>query len=202
MSRLPTSSVVNARLLLFFAAVLIIMANCWSGTVPAKENDRSPGESGDRLSVEYARACLKLAEADLAEARQQNQRVKNSVAEYDIERLELHRQFAEQRFSLARQGADYSESIRKYIDLQARLADFDLKTAKELRERQLAPITDAQLERLAAYAEVCRLRSELSQSPASPLELVEHLHWETHRLSEEILLLNRRIEQLEESTRR
>lgn len=169
---------------------------------PAPQNSLSNNNPTDNLSVAYARASLRLAKAELAETREQNQRVKNSVTEYDFKRLLLQVRFAEQNLSYAEHGADYSQSIVQHIALQSQLADFDLETAESLRSKDESLITDVQLERLRSYAEACRLRMKMTSDPVSTLSLVDHLHWETHRLSEEILQLNRRIARLEELANR
>ncbi|TWU17456.1 hypothetical protein [Bythopirellula polymerisocia] len=169
---------------------------------PAPYNSPSENMPEDNLSVAYARACLRLANAELAEAREQNRLVNKSVADYDIKRMLLQVRFAEQNLSHSEQGADFSQSILGHVTLQSQLANHDLKAAEELRNKNENLITDAQLERLRSYAEVCRLRTELTSDPVSTLTLVDHLHWETHRLSEEVLQLDRRIARLEETTNR
>ncbi|QEG35967.1 hypothetical protein [Bythopirellula goksoeyrii] len=169
---------------------------------PAPYNSPSENMPEDNLSVAYARACLRLAKAELAEAREQNRMVKKSVTDYDITRLIMQVRLAEQNLSHAEQGSDFSQSIKGHVELQSQLADYDLKAAEELRNKNERLITDAQIERLRSYAEVCRLRMKLTCDPVSALALVDHLHWETHRLSEEVLQLNRRIARLEESTNR
>ena len=190
-------------LLLFSSAFALIMFFTWSvGVAPAQEATPSEKADSGELSVEYARACLKLAEIELAEAVEQNRRSKNSVADYDLERLRLHVRFAQQNLSYAEQGADHSQSIIGHIEMQSRLAELNLRTAEDLRQVGTSPITDLQLERLRSYSDVCRLRLELIRDPVSALKIVDHLHWETHRLSEEVLLLNRRVERLEETVMR
>jgi hypothetical protein len=190
------------RMLFFVSTILLAMALARpTGLTPAQE--RTLLENGNaKLSVAYARACLKLAEAELDEAEEQNRRSKKSVTDYDLKRLQLHVRFAQQNFSIAEQGGDYGQSIVGYIKMQSHLAELDLKTSEELHQKYASPATEVQLERIRRYAEVCRLRLELIRDPVSALEIVDHLHWETHRLSEEMLLLNRRVERLEETAMR
>ena len=114
----------------------------------------------------------------------------------------MHAELARQRLALAERGFDFGELIKLHIEMQARLAEHDLESARQLRETTGDRVTDLQLERLASYAELCRLRVSLSQSQSGRLDLIEHLHWETHRLNEEVLLLNRRVERLEETALR
>jgi hypothetical protein len=168
---------------------------------PAQENASSEVHSAAELEIAYAGACLRLAKAELAEAEEENRRYKNSVTPYDLERLRHHVRAAEQNVSFAEQGADVSQSILGHVQLQSRLAGLELRIANELHQNDVEFFSAEQLERLQASAELLRLRVELVRHPASTLNLIEHLHWETHRLSEEILLLNRRIEKLEETAR-
>ena len=150
------------------------------------------------LAVEYARAALRLAEAELSEAVQQNAQRPRSVSQYDLERRRLHVQLAEQNLSDAQQGADCGQQIVGYMELQLHLAELDLKSEERLRNKHPELVSDTKLERLRSYTELCRLRLKLHGTQISPLQLVDHLHWETHRLAEEMLLLNRRVENLEE----
>lgn len=150
------------------------------------------------LSVEIARAALRLAEAELFEAVQQNKQFPNSVSEYDLARRGLHVQFARQSLSDAEKGLDQSQQLIGYMKLRSRLADFDVDSTEELRSEHPELVSDARIEKMRSYAELCRLRLEIHSEPINQLQLLDHLHWETHRLSEEILLLNRRIDNLEE----
>ena len=118
-----------------------------------------------------------------------------------MQRLRAHLRSAEQNVSFAEQGADTSLSILGHIELQSQLADLELRMTEELHKQNDTLLAAARLERLRAYAEVLRLRVDLARAPDSTLRLLDHLHWETHRLSEEILLLNRRIERLEVTSR-
>jgi hypothetical protein len=172
-----------------------------NGLAPANETPPPVTGTADTLSVDYARACLRLAEAELAEAREQNIRVENSVTAYDLKRLQLHVRSAKQNVSFAEQDADASHSVLGHIELQARLSEWDLKSAETLRKQKGDAISETQLERLRSYAVVCRLRMELARNHVGTLQLFDHLHWETHRLNEEMLLLNRRVERLEATTR-
>ena len=144
MSQLCRTLRVNG--LLFFAStvVLIVFLACFNGVMQAQEDALDENDAA-KLSVAYARACLKLAEVELAEAGEQNSRSKNSVSNFDVERLQLHVRFAQQNLSYAEQGADYSQSIIGHIEMQSRLAELDLKTAGELRQKHLSPITDCSL---------------------------------------------------------
>ncbi len=156
---------------------------------------------GEDLSVQLAKACLRLAEADLADAVERNQRVPRSVTRSDLARLQLQVDFARQSLSYAMQGADFSESFKQHLRLRTRLAESDLRAAQELRRNDPDLVSETQLEKLASLAQVARLRAAMSESPTHQLDPYAHLHWETHRLSEEVLLLNRRIEALEEIVR-
>ncbi|QEG34761.1 hypothetical protein [Bythopirellula goksoeyrii] len=195
---------------LLLASSIIVLAICSTASTQQQGNNTvergsaspqgSPSQNipEDNLSVAYARACLRLAKAEVAEAREQNRLVSKSVTDYDISRLLLQVRFAELNLSHAEHGADYSQSILQHIALQSELANFDLKIAESLRSKNENLITDVELERLRSYAEVCRLRMKMTSDPVSTLSLVDHLHWETHRLYEEILQLDRRIARLEE----
>lgn len=189
------------RVLIGLTVLSICLVTRPNGLAPANETPPPGTGTAEKLSVDYARACLRLAEAELDEAREQNTRVENSVTAYDLKRLQLHVRSAKQNVSFAEQGADASHSILGHIELQARLSEWDLKSAETLRETKGDAISDAQLERLRSYAEVCRLRMELVRNHVGTLQLFDHLHWETHRLNEEMLLLHRRVERLEATAR-
>ena len=182
------------------AITLVGFVHWQDNFTPAREQ-QAMAEESDSLSVDYSRACLRLAQAELAEALEQNRRFANSVTDYDLARLRLHVRSAQQNVSYAEQGADHSQTIIGHVELQAELAQLDLEAARRLRKKHQDSVSDAQLERLRVYAQVCELRAQLVRNPVSALTLMDHLHWETHRLSEELLLLNRRVERLEETAR-
>lgn len=169
---------------------------------PAQQDAPSEPSGADQLWVAYARACLELAEVELAEAREQNRVSKQSVTDYDVQRLQLHVRSAQQNLYSAERGVDAGQALTRQIEMQARLAELDFKNAEKLHREHPPAITDLRLERLRLYSEVCRSRLALIQGAGDALNAVDHLHWETHRLSEEVLLLNRRVEQLEETVLR
>lgn len=169
-------------------------------TVAEKEQPPASVAGRDEQRVAFAAACLKLARAELAEAEDLNQRVAKSVSEFEVERLRRCVALAQNNYSYAQQGVDYSQSIAEYVQARAELAELDLKLAEELKAQHPDDISELELEKLRRYAEVCRLRVALSAEPVSTMSIIDHLHWETHRLSEEILQLNRRLERLEKKT--
>lgn len=146
----------------------------------------------------YAEANLRLAEADLAEAESQNLAVKNSVSKSDVERLRLHCDFAKETLEFLQNGGDYGELIGRYAELHHRVAKIDLAMAEAVRRESPDSISNARSERMRRSAEVYRLQAELARDPAAALSIIDHLHWETHRLASEIMQLNRRVERLEE----
>lgn len=201
MSNAPFSSHPITMAVVGSTLLLILLISSQKRLSPAQEHSPTDNAMSGQLSIAYARASLRLAKAELAEAQEENRRYKNSVTQYDIERLRLRLRAAEQNVSYAEQGADASQSILGHVELQSRLAELELRIAQELHQNNVEFFSEPQLERLQAYAELFRLRVELVRHPVSPIDLIEHLHWETHRLSEEILLLSRRIERLEETAR-
>jgi multidrug resistance efflux pump len=146
----------------------------------------------------YAEANLRLAEADLAEAERQNRAVKDSVSKFDVERLRLHCDFAKETVEFLRNGGDYGELLGRYAELHHRMAKFDLAMAEAVRRESPGSASNARLERMRRHAEVYRLQAELAQDPAAAVSIIDHLHWETHRLAAELMQLNRRVERLEE----
>lgn len=150
------------------------------------------------LWIDYWEACLKLAEADLKLAEATNQRVKGVVTKYDLQRLELQREFFVRARSEVNQGRDFGNVAAGYAELNARLAALDVQSATAARRDQPSAISDAQYERAVRHAEVCRLQAALVRDPDRAVTLVDHLHGETHRLSAEVMQLERRISQLEE----
>lgn len=152
-------------------------------------------------AADYARACLRLARAEMAAATEQDRRAPGTISPYDLQRLTWHVRFAEQNLSYAHQGADESQVLAGYLELRARLAELDLRAAETLHDANPSTITPAQLERARSYAEVCRTRLAMAQDPLSPSQQLEHVHWVVQRLSEEVVLLNERVEALEQTAR-
>jgi hypothetical protein len=146
----------------------------------------------------YAEAALRLAEAELAEAESQNRRMAGSVSEYDVKRLQAHRDFARQSREFLRQGGDFGALIHRYAKVNAELAELELAVAEAARRQDAAAVSEERIECLRRNAEVGRLEVLLVDKAAGETSGVGHLHWETHRLRAEVMRLNRRLERLEE----
>lgn len=184
-------------LAVFASGLLMALANA---PVQSKASPPSNDNQRNKAWTEYMEACVKLAAADLAVAESQNRQFKASVSEYDLQRLRLHRDFVQKEMSLVRQGGDYGDVIARYADLSAKLAELDVKSAEEARRKNPGSISDEQYERIRRNADVCRLQVALARDPAGALSIIDHLHWETHRLTAEVMRLNRRVDRLEEIT--
>lgn len=169
-------------------------------TAPSQSEDpeRRAGDEQNKAWLDYSEACLGLADADLAEAESQNRRFKGSVSAYDLQRLRLHRDLLHEIVSRLRRGGDYGDLITSYAELHAKLAELDLEMAAQARRQNLASVSDEKYERLRRQAAVSRLQVGLAGDPAGALSIIDHLHWETHRLAAEVMQLNRRVERLEE----
>lgn len=148
--------------------------------------------------VDYWEASLRLAEADLKLAKLSNERIKGSVSKYDLQRLQLRRDFYRQARSKLGQGIDFGDVTAGYAELNAKLAELDVQAAEEVRQTYPGEIWDVQYERALAHAEVCRLQADLARDPARSAALIDHLHGETHRMAAEILQLQQRVSHLEE----
>ena len=184
-------------LIALLALAAMIAVNAGQG-VATQEEKSLQDYPYHELAVQYARAALQLAEAELSEALELNHRRPNSVSAYDLERRRLHVLFSKQNLRDAEQGADHSQMIIGYMKLQFRLAELDLESAEKLHSMHPEILSETAIAKLRSYKELCRLRLKIHNEQNDALKLVDHLHWETHRLSEEILLLNRRVESLEE----
>lgn len=198
---IAASCVRNKRRRIALCAGVMLLAMVAAAKTIAEDSEPSANVAGRvEQRVAFAAACLKLAEAELAEAEDLNRRVENAVSEFEVERLKKCVALAQNNYSYAQQGVDYSQSIAEYVQARADLAELDLKMAEEVKAKHPDHISDAELAKLRCYAEVCRLRVALSDEPVSTMSIIDHLHWETHRLSEEVLQLNRRLERLEKKT--
>jgi len=191
---------VDRRRIAVCAGTMLLVLCAAAKMVAEEEQSSASVVERNELRVAFAAASLRLAAAELAEAEDLNRRVENAVAAFEVERLKKCVALAQNNYSYAQQGVDYSQSIAEYVQARAELAELDLKMAEEIRAKHPDHISDAELEKLRCYAEVCRLRVALSDEPVSTMSIVDHLHWETHRLGEEVLQLNRRLERLEKNT--
>lgn len=146
----------------------------------------------------YAEANLRLAEAELAEAESQNRRVAGSISEYDLRRLRLQRDFAEQSRSMLSQGGDFGELAALSAKLHAELADLDVAMAEAARREYPSTVSDERIDCLRCNAEVCRLEVMLAAYSESELSAVDQLQWDTHRLRANVMRMSLRLERLEE----
>jgi hypothetical protein len=179
-------------------AMLALVAGWQSTPVQSEPRPASPDEQSVRLWIDYMEANLKLAETDLQLARLSNKRSHGSVSEFDVQRLELQRDYFDHARSLLNQGHDFGDVAAGYAELNAKLAKLDLESAEKSSQIQPGSISAALLERARHHAEVCRLQAQLARQPAEGSTLGTHLHYETHRLAAEVMQLNRRVSRLEE----
>ncbi len=193
----------NCRYQILLGAIALgVLIALLTAPIQSQQAQPSNDEQRSKAWIEYTEACLKLAEADLAETENQNRQFKRSASEYDLQRLRLHRNLLQNTLSIVRQSGDYGDVIARYAEMHAKLAELDVKLAEESRQKDPASIPDTQYERIRRNAEVYRLQVALIRDPASASSMIDHLHWEAHRLTAEVMLLNRRVERLEEFAQR
>ncbi len=167
------------------------------GTQPATPASEGVIGQIDPL-VRYARAYLELAQVELQLAEQSNREVPGTHSVSFIARKENRVEVAKEQLRVALLGTiegDASQIHLRYAEECARLAKRDYQRALEMKNRKQV-YSDLQLQLLRLKAEVAEFRVALWSNPQNVLSALDHVHWQLERVSEEVVDLQLRLDEL------
>jgi multidrug resistance efflux pump len=195
----------KAKLAWTVAVLVMLGVFSWAGrTAVVTAQDSSspkPGKSDElhQAQINYAKALLKVAEADLAKADEANKKVAGTIPPSVVFGLRNDVDMAKARvkgmLGLAKdeKDNDYIPAAKDAISY----AEEQLKRAQEANARVPGAVSKPELERRQAEVEVARARLEVAKllNTAAPMEVAE---WELLQLQGDVHELQFRVRLLQE----
>ena len=175
---------------------------CLVGLLPSAEPpnvglSESVVAASDDVGVRYAKACLDLAQVELQLMEDANDKLERTFSQAELEQKRANVRVAEEYFYNTLklvEGRSATESIfLSQAREQAELAKRRYQRALETRHRDLI-YSDLKLEKLRLEAEVAQLRLEVWSDPKNLLSMIEQLHWRVEQMSQEIVELQARVD--------
>jgi hypothetical protein len=187
-------------------AVLLAMAALLGAepflVVSAQDNSTPSQKKNEELhqaQINYAKALLKIAEADLAKAREANRKVADTIPRSVIIGLQNDVAMATARVK-GMLGLEKDEKENSYVTAaQDAIAYHEemLRKTQQANARVPGAISKLEIDRRQAELEAARARLEVARlmSTASPLEATE---WELLQLQGDVHALQFRVQLLQE----
>lgn len=197
----------NRKIVLTLAAAMV--AGTWlcaqhSSPVSAQDSmaaeDRSPSSEIRQAELEYAKAMLKVTQADLAKAKEANSRVKDIIPNSVVRSLEYEVEEASSRVK-AMSEENEGDMENPYVALAKQSLDFaeeSLQQAQDANARAPGAVSPAEVDRRQAEVEVARARLQMADllNDASPRDRMEwqmlQLLGDVHNLRQQVRLLQYR----------
>jgi len=168
-----------------------------SAQEPTPSSPEASGTDRNRLRVRYAEASVELAQIEVQLRQEANRRTPNTYTPSQLEHCEANVQLAKEQLRLAQQPASADADFVSVYLLQAenRARNARQTYTDALESNRLDPAYSAlKLRRLELEAERSQLRLAMWQDPSNTL--LEHIHWELDRVSEELLALEQKVDRL------
>jgi len=148
--------------------------------------------NGESLDVRYAEAYAQLAQLQLQQALDANEKMRATFSKVLIERLRQHARIAGQLLERTRNPDASSQPDLNISSAEAelKLAEVKLQTSLALTRRVPGFEPKADLEQLRAKVEVARLRLEKARQLSGKLSLEENLQWQVNQLRDDLLELH------------
>jgi hypothetical protein len=195
----------KAKLAWTVAVLMVLGVFSWAGrnaVVTAQDSSAPKQGKSDELhqaQVNYAKALLKVAQADLAKADDANKKVAGTIPPSVVFGLRNDVDMAKARvkgmLGLAKdeKDNDYIPAAKDAISY----AEEQLKLAQEANARVPGAVSKPELERRQAEVEVARARLEVAKllNTAAPMEVAE---WELLQLQGDVHELQFRVRLLQE----
>jgi hypothetical protein len=164
---------------------------------PQEVDEPKTRESYHAAQVRYAQSYLDLTKHELKVAEQ----IKQSISAHSLEQKRSDVKVAEEQLRVVSSPVGETETtpIRlRFAEEDAKHARNDYMKAVAAQKGNKAAFTDSQVETFRLKAEVAKHRLNVMSNPAHMMSLLDHMHWEINRLSEDLLALQSQVEELKE----
>lgn len=179
------------------AALLAAVAGPLTGVGRADE-DGPPLDASSAIHVRYAEARLDLARLDLERAIEADESAGGrGVSETDLRRLRARIRVLESQLEATRAAPHGNgiESQKARARIAAEVAEEDLRSAEEIRERMPAAFPEIDLRRARKRVEIARLRVDLLEDPENVPSLIDQMQLQIDQLTDHVLDLLDAVEQ-------
>ena len=175
----------------------VALGMCWSVS-SAYSQTVQPDQAAPPANalIRYADARLRLAEVNLEEALEQNERVAGVVSDMEVEQLKANVELARRQLEITKRfnlGTTVPTQVTA-AEAAAKIADLDLSTALKANEKLPGAITESRIKRLRIKAEMAKIRVELWKDPVYIPSLMEEMQWQIDRLTEQVIELGQRLD--------
>lgn len=162
--------------------------------------DTTPEDPGTELMRRYAEKYLKLTEVQLELRLEANRKSPKVYPANEISRYRMNVEVARERLRLVTApDSDTIELHFKYAQEKAKVAEELYQNALKAKAKSPSAFSELKIRELQLKAEVAQLRLDIWSSPgADVLSILDHMHWQIERVSEEVLDLQRRVDKLSE----
>jgi hypothetical protein len=185
------------RNIFFGACGLVVLALLLNGQGQSQIEDQVPSAevSQIQLHVSHAQACVRLAEAELQISQEMNLMATDTVPQIRIDWLQANLDFARKQLEVAQQY-EYGAAVPLqlvYAEKSVALAERELEEAVFVNKGMPSRISQLNVERLRAKAEIAALRLKMWRSDRYVHSLIDQMQWQIDRLTEQIIDLNHRV---------
>jgi hypothetical protein len=163
---------------------------------PAADPERSAElDPAPDLQLRYAEARLKLAELNLARAREATRKIETSIGPREIGRLESQVRLARRQVEIARERPRTTVNQTNLAAAEIAVADAraDLAAAGRAIERNPGAISAINLERLRTKLELAELHLQLLEQPAYVPSLIDEMQWHIDQLTNQLIDLRHQV---------
>lgn len=166
----------------------------------AQDSDNRTFDTPEQIRQSQAKAWLQLAELQLEARLAANKKIPNLYTEKELRRYRTNVNVAKSRLALVQKNGDVVELYRQLAREQAKVARTDYEESIKANTLKAGTYAryETEIEELRLKAEIAELRLAMWEQPeANLLSIMDHVHWQLEQLSEEVLELQKRFEQLE-----
>jgi len=163
-----------------------------------RRSDADNSLSSESIRVRYARAYLKLANADLGIALDMNKRIGGTYPENTAQRLRNHVEMAKKKLQYELDGGKIKAHDIHLGELEGarKLAVMNLAKAIAVNNRLAGTVSELEVQRLRLVAEVARLAIARGRDPAAVSSPFAHLQWQLDQMRSELMRLQIRTDKL------
>lgn len=161
------------------------------------ESEAGP-DGQDKIRERHAALCLELAEIQLEKRLELNRRMPDLFTEEELRRYRMNVNVAKRHLVAVHRDGDALEIHLQHAREQADVAQAKYRDAMKAVEKMPNVYSKYEMAEFRLQAEIAKLRMEIFEHPENNvLSMMDHVHWQLERVSEEVLELQRRIDKLE-----
>ena len=187
----------STRMLCLTTAALVYVV-CAAG-LPGVTQEQNAEILRAQQTRRYAEAYLELAEVQLEMLLNANRKLARTYSKREINRARVNVAVAKEQLRLVTEPeGDAIQLHLKYAQEMAGVAAADYQRALKAKAALDGAYSDLQIQELQLKSEVAQLRLAIWSNPGTNvLSLLDHMHWQIERVSEEVLDLQKRVKKLE-----